>query len=66
MGKYLKDLFGTDVFEDTVEGNWGTRRAPTRQPESLYVWVVSQDGMTSGSGWRRDEFKRVWVSRWIS
>ena len=48
VGTDLKDLLGTDMFEATAEGN----RVTT---EDVRVWVVSQDGMTFGSGWRHDE-----------
>ena len=43
-GRDLTDLFGTDAFEATAEGNWMTT-------ESVRVWVVNQDGKTFGSGW---------------
>ena len=48
VGKSLEDVFGTDAFEVTTEGNWVTT-------EDLRVWVLSQDGMTFGSGWHHDE-----------
>ena len=48
VGTDLKDLLGTDMFEATAEGNWVTT-------EDVRVWLVSQDGMTFGSGWRHDE-----------
>ena len=48
VGKDLKDLLGTDMFEATAEGAWVTT-------ESVRVWVVGDDGMTFGSGWRNDE-----------
>ena len=48
VGKSLEDVLGTDTFEATAEGNWVTT-------ESLRVWVVSQDGMTFGSGWHHAE-----------
>ena len=44
IGKSLEDVLGTDKFEATAEGNWVTT-------EDLRVWVLSQDGMTFGSGW---------------
>ena len=44
VGTDLKDLLGTDMFEATAEGNWVTT-------EDVRVWLVSQDGMTFGSGW---------------
>ena len=47
VGTDLKDLLGTDMFEATAEGNWVTT-------EDVRVWLVSQDGMTFGSGWRHD------------
>ena len=48
VGTDLKDLLGTDMFEATAEGNWVST-------ESVRVWVVGYDGMTFGSGWRKDE-----------
>ena len=47
VGTDLKDLLGTDMFEATAEGNWVTT-------EDVRVWLVSQDGMTFGSGWHND------------
>ena len=47
VGTDLKDLLGTDMFEATAEGNWVTT-------EDVRVWLVSQDGMIFGSGWRHD------------
>ena len=47
VGTDLKDLLGTDMFQATAEGNWVTT-------EDVRVWLVSQDGMTFGSGWQRD------------
>ena len=47
VGTDLKDLLGTDMFQATAEGNWVTT-------EDVRVWLVSQDGMTFGSGWRHD------------
>ncbi len=44
VGRDLKDLLGTDMFETTAEGNWVTT-------EDVRVWVVSDGGMTFGSGW---------------
>ena len=44
VGKSLADVLGTDRFEATAEGNWVTT-------EDVRVWVLSQDGMTFGSGW---------------
>ena len=44
VGRDLKDLLGTDMFEATAEGNWVTT-------EDVRVWVVSDGGMTFGSGW---------------
>ncbi len=46
VGKSLEEVLGTDV-EATAEGNWVTT-------EDMRVWVLGQDGMTFGSGWRRD------------
>ena len=46
VGKSLEEVLGTDV-EATAEGNWVTT-------EDVRVWVLGQDGMTFGSGWRRD------------
>ena len=48
VGTDLNDLLGTDMFEATAEGNWVTT-------EDVRVWLVSQDGVTFGSGWQRDE-----------
>ena len=45
VGKSLEDVLGTDTFEATAEGNWVTT-------EDVRVWVLGQDGMTFGSGWR--------------
>ena len=47
VGTDLKDLLGTDMFEATAEGNWVTT-------EDVRVWLVSQDGIIFGSGWRHD------------
>ena len=44
VGKHLRDIFGTDMFEATAEGNWVTT-------EDVRVWVVRDGGMTFGSGW---------------
>ena len=44
VGKSLQDMLGTDKFEATAEGNWVTT-------EDVRVWVVSDGGMTFGSGW---------------
>ena len=44
------------TFGATAEGNWVTAG-------DVRVWVVSQDGMTSGSGWRPDASGR-W-RRWV-
>ena len=44
VGRDLKDLLGTDMFEATAEGNWVIT-------EDVRVWVVSDGGMTFGSGW---------------
>ena len=44
VGRDLKDLLGTDMFEATAEGNWVTT-------EDVRVWVVGDSGMTFGSGW---------------
>ena len=44
VGRDLKDLLGTDMFEATAEGNWVTT-------EDVRVWVVRDGGMTFGSGW---------------
>ena len=46
VGTDLEDLLGTDVIEATADGNWLTT-------EDVRAWVVSHDGMTFGSGWRR-------------
>ncbi len=40
----FSDILGTDMFEATAEGNWATT-------EDVRVWVVSDGGMTFGSGW---------------
>ena len=48
VGKDLKDLLGTDMFEATASGNWVTT-------ESIRVWVVGYDGWVFASGWRNDE-----------
>ena len=48
VGRALSDILGTDAFEATAEGNWVTT-------EDVRVWVLGQDGMTFGSGWRNDE-----------
>ena len=48
VGKSLEDVLGADAFEVAAEGNWVTT-------EDVRVWVVSQDGMTFGAGWRDDE-----------
>ena len=45
VGKSLEDLLGTDAFEVTAEGGWVTT-------EDVRVWLLGQDGMTFGSGWR--------------
>ena len=44
VGRDLKDLLGTDMFEATAEGAWVTT-------EDVRVWLVSDGGMTFGSGW---------------
>ena len=44
VGKDISDIFGTDMFEATVEGNWVNT-------ESLRAWVVSHDGLLFASGW---------------
>ena len=44
VGRDLRNLLGTDTFEATAEGNWVTT-------EDVRVWVVSDGGMTFGSGW---------------
>ncbi len=44
VGRDLKDLLGTDMFEATAEGAWVTT-------EDVRVWVVGDGGMTFGSGW---------------
>ena len=44
VGQDISDTFGTITFEVTPEGT----RVTT---EDLRVWVVSDDGMTFGSGW---------------
>ena len=46
VGQDISDIFGTDTFEATAEGNWVTT-------ESLRVWVISDGGMTFASGWYR-------------
>ena len=46
VGQDIIDIFGTDTFEATAEGNWVTT-------ESLRVWVISDGGMTFASGWHR-------------
>ena len=48
VGTDLKDLLGIDMFEVTAKGNWVTT-------EDVRVWVVSDGGMTFGSGWHHDE-----------
>ncbi len=48
IGRDLRELFGTETFETTAEGNWVTT-------EDVRVWVVGYDSMTFGSGWHRDE-----------
>ena len=45
VGKSLEDLLGTDAFEVTAEGGWVIT-------EDVRVWLLGQDGMTFGSGWR--------------
>ena len=45
VGKSLEDLLGINTFEATAEGNWVAT-------EDVRVWLVSQDGMIFGSGWR--------------
>ena len=45
VGTDLGDLLGIDAFEATAEGNWVAT-------EDVRVWLVSQDGMIFGSGWR--------------
>ena len=45
MGTDLNDLLGTDAFEVTADGTLVTA-------EDVRVWVVGQDGMIFGSGWR--------------
>ncbi len=44
VGTDISDIFGTDMFEVTAEGNWVTT-------EDVRVWAVGYDGMTFGSGW---------------
>ena len=44
VGQDISDIFDTDTFEVTAEGNWVTT-------EDVRVWVVGYDGMTFGSGW---------------
>ncbi len=44
VGQDISDIFDTDTFEVTAEGNWVTS-------EDVRVWVVGYDGMTFGSGW---------------
>ena len=53
VGKSLEDVLGTGAFKVTAEGNWVTT-------EDVRVWVVSQDGITFGSGWHsgHDESNR--------
>ena len=46
VGQDISDTFGTITFEATPEGTWVTT-------EDLRVWVVSDGGMTFGSGWHR-------------
>ena len=58
LGRDLKELLGTDVFEPSEDGSWVTSEnanPSTGQPESIRVWVVRHEGMTFGSGWRYDE-----------
>ena len=47
VGQDISDIFGTDTFEATAEGNWVTT-------EDVRVWVVSDGGMTFASGWHHD------------
>ena len=44
VGQDISDIFGTDIFEVTEEGNGVTT-------EDVRVWVVGYDGMTFGYGW---------------
>ena len=46
VGKSLEDLLGTDMLEATAGGNWVTT-------EDMRVWVVSDNGLTFGSGRHR-------------
>ena len=46
VGRDISDIFGTTTFEATPEGTWVTT-------EDLSVSVVSDAGMTFGSGWHR-------------
>ena len=57
LGKDIEDLFGTDAFEGTEDGNWVATEytnPSTGLQESIRVWVVGHDGMTFGSGWSYD------------
>ena len=45
VGTDLKDLLGIDTFEATTEGSWVST-------EDVRVWLLGQDGMIFGSGWR--------------
>ena len=44
VGTDISDIFGTEMFEVTTEGNWVTT-------VDVRVWEVGYDGMTFGSGW---------------
>ena len=46
VGQDISDTFGTITFEAAPKGTWVTT-------EDLRVWVVSDGGMTFGSGWQR-------------
>ena len=46
IGRETQELFGTATFDATEDGAWVTT-------EDTRVWVVSDNGMTFGSGWHR-------------
>ena len=48
IGKDTQDLFGSETFQATADGDWVAT-------ESLRVYVAGYDGYVFGSGWSRDE-----------